>query len=203
MARRSWTRRARRSPSTASDAALADTLVAKDEQGRHSLAWRLIEGWALLGGLVLLGLALMTSVSAIGTFFGAPVPGDFELTEVGIAIAVFAFLPYCQLVGANVTADIFTQALSPRIVGLLEALWALLAFGFGLLLLWRTSAGLLDYRHYEETTAILNFPIWIAFVPAVASLALLVAAAWMSFIAALRRRARRVEATSTRIDDGP
>ena len=51
----------------------------------------------------------MHTWSVIGNQFGMPFPGDFEMTEIGIANAAFAFLPYCQLTGANVTADIFTS----------------------------------------------------------------------------------------------
>jgi TRAP-type C4-dicarboxylate transport system permease small subunit len=51
------------------------------------------------------------------------------------------------------------------------------ALGFSLLLLWRMYEGLLDYRQYVETTTILRIPIWYAYVPALASLALLAVAA--------------------------
>jgi TRAP-type C4-dicarboxylate transport system permease small subunit len=54
------------------------------------------------------------------------------------------------------------------------------ALGFSLLLLWRMYEGLLDYRQYIETTTILRIPIWYAYVPALASLALLAAAALIS-----------------------
>ncbi|MCB1638481.1 MAG: hypothetical protein KDI15_06515, partial [Thiothrix sp.] len=59
---------------------------------------RLIQWWALLGGLLLLVIVLMTSYSAVAGFlFSSPFSGDFELTEMGIAIAAFCFLPWCQL----------------------------------------------------------------------------------------------------------
>lgn len=149
---------------------------------------RLITGWALAGGLVLLALAVMTTWSALaGAVLGRPLPGDFELMELGVAVAAFAFLPYCQLTGANVSADIFTQGLAPARVAMLEMLSAVIALGFSLLLLWRMYEGLLDYRKYVETTAILKLPIWIAFVPALVSLALLAGASWLSVTASLRK----------------
>jgi TRAP-type C4-dicarboxylate transport system permease small subunit len=52
----------------------------------------------------------------------------------------------------------------------------LLALGISTLLAWRTWAGMLDYRQFVETTTILKIPIWTAYVPALASLALLVLA---------------------------
>jgi len=141
------------------------------------LVRRVIEGWALAGGVILLGIAVMTSWSAAsGWLLGNPLPGDFELTEVFVAIAVFAFLPYCQQTDANVTADLFTSGAGPRAIAGFRLFSALLALGVALLLLWRTWAGLLDYREYVETTAILKIPIWWAYLPAIASLGLLVVA---------------------------
>ena len=142
--------------------------------GPSGLAGRVIEAWALLGGIVLLGVALMTTWSAFtGWVFGRPLPGDFELTEVLVAIAVFSMLPYCQQTDANVTADIFTAGAGPRAVAGFRLFSALLALGVALVLLWRTWAGMLDYRQFIETTAILKIPIWWAYVPAIVSLALL------------------------------
>lgn len=142
---------------------------------------RVIEAWALLGGLVLAGIALMSTWSAASSWlFGRPLPGDFEMVEMLVAVSVFMFLPYCQLIGANVTANLFTARAGPWTVALLELLAALVALGFSLLLLWRMYEGLLDYRQYVETTTILRIPIWYAYVPALASLALLAAAALIS-----------------------
>jgi len=149
----------------------------RERPAPSGLARRVIEWWALAGGLVLLGIAVMTTWSAAsGWLLGKPLPGDFELTEVFVAVAVFAFLPYCQQIDANVTADLFTSGAGPRAIAGFRLFGALLALGVAVLLLWRTWAGLLDYRQYVETTAILKIPIWWAYVPALASLALLVVA---------------------------
>jgi TRAP-type C4-dicarboxylate transport system permease small subunit len=109
-----------------------------------------------------------------------------ELVEMLTAISVFMFLPYCQLSGANVTADIFSARAGKRTVAALELLAALVALGFSLLLLWRMYEGFLDYRKYVETTTILKIPIWVAYPWALASLALLAVAA----VASLRKAAR-------------
>lgn len=156
-------------------------------RGRKGLLYRVVEVWALLGGLVLLAVVLMTTWSATsGVVFSRPLPGDVELTELAVAVAVFMFLPYCQLTGANVTADIFTARAGPRTVAFLGLLSALVALAFSVVLIWRMYAGLLDYREYVETTTILHIPIWYAYVPALASLALLIAAAAGSLAGAWR-----------------
>lgn len=156
-------------------------------EGPQGLLRRLVELWALLGGLLLLAIALMTAWSSTSAWlFGKPLPGDVELVEMLTALSVFMFLPYCQLTGANVTADLFTQGAGPRTIAFLTLLGAVIALGFSLVLLWRMYYGLLDYREYVETTTILRIPIWYAYPLALASLALLAAAAVASVREALR-----------------
>jgi len=164
--------------------------------GPVGLARRIIEYWALVGSLLLLAVVLMTTWSVFsGAVFGQPFSGDFELTEIGVAVAAFTFLPYCQLTGSNVTADIFTSGAGPRTVAFLGLLASIVAFGFGIILLWRMSAGMIDYQKYRETTAILQVPLWYGFVPILVSLALLVVASlitiydsWCDFGEAGRNR---------------
>jgi TRAP-type C4-dicarboxylate transport system permease small subunit len=155
--------------------------------GLSGLARIVIEIWALAGGCVLLALVLMNVESVVASaVWGAPFPGDFEMTQVGVAVAAFAFLPYCQLTGANVTADIFTSGVSKRWEAIFALAASLLALGFALLLAWRMWAGMLDQRAYDYTTTILQFPHWIAFIPILISLALLAVAAVMTLSAAAR-----------------
>jgi len=144
---------------------------------------RLTEGWALLGGALLMGIVLMNAYS-IGSdiLISKPFSGDFELTEVGIAVAAFCFLPYCQMTGSNVTADLFTAKAGPFQLMLMRLFAGFVALGFSSLLLWRMWDGLADYREYEEVTGILSFPLWIAFIPCLMSLALLVASCLMTII---------------------
>jgi TRAP-type C4-dicarboxylate transport system permease small subunit len=155
--------------------------------GLIGLARRLIEGWALLGGVLLLAIVLMNTWSVVSlSALGFPVPGDFEMVEMGVAIAAFSFLPYCQLTGANVTADIFTARASPRWVALFSLLAAIVAAFFSVILIWRMSDGMASYVEYEEVTTILGIPLWTAFPPILVSLALLIAAAAITLDEAIR-----------------
>ena len=140
------------------------------------LASRIITGWALAGGMLLLLVVLMNTYSVIGANFGAPFPGDFEMTEIGIALAAFSFLPYCQLTGGNVTADIFTSGASARWIAIFTLAGSLVALAFSLILLWRMYAGMLDQKNYEYVTAILQFPQWLGYIPVLISLALMAVA---------------------------
>ncbi|WP_260293090.1 TRAP transporter small permease [Sedimenticola hydrogenitrophicus] len=126
------------------------------------------------GGLVLLGLAVMTVASIVGRYlFSLPVPGDFELVEIGCAIAVFAFLPYCQLHNGNVVVDFFTLHIHPRTRGRMDSVGSLVFGLIAALLTWRLALGGYDMYRYGEQTMILGLSRWWGFIPIVASLALL------------------------------
>lgn len=157
-------------------------------RGLAALVERVVTWWALGGGLVLLALVAMTVVSVLtNALAGRPFPGDVELTQMGVAVAVFAFLPYAQLKGANVTADIFTMRAPAGAIAIMRFVAALAALGFALLLTWRMALGMQGYRRYAETTTILEIPLWIAFVPILASLVLLMAAALVTVLESRRR----------------
>lgn len=148
-----------------------------------------IRWWAMLGGLITLALSIMTALSAISNIlFDAPFSADYELVKHFIAIAIFMFLPYCQLTGSNVTVDIFTEGMSERGKAAMAAFSSLFALAFSLLLLVQMYGGLLSYLRYRETTPVLGLPLWTAFPPILVSLALLAMASiitlsegWRSF----------------------
>lgn len=137
-----------------------------------------IRYWALAGGIVLVALVVMTGVSAIlNLLFNKPFPGDFEIVKHGVAIAAFAFLPYCQLSYANVTVDIFTERMSERSKSLMVFLASLIAAVTAVVIFRQMWLGMLDYIQYGEAMVSVPIRLWTAFPPALVSLALLFAAA--------------------------
>lgn len=147
----------------------------------HDLVLRICTAWAVLGGLILLGVVLVNVVSVLGSaLINTSFRGDFELTEVGVAIAAFAFLPYCQIAGLNVTADIFTAGASKFWLSVFSLLASLVALIFGTVLLWRMYLGMMDQRLYDATTALLQIPLWWGYAPCLISLALLALASLAS-----------------------
>jgi len=148
------------------------------EPGRFRHVRTLIRLWALLGGFVLAALMLITVASTASLLaIDKPLPGDYELVKHFIAVAIFCFLPYCQLTGANVTVDIFTEGMSERAKSAMLAFSSLFAIIFAVVLLRQMWLGFLDYIRYPETTALLHVPLWTAFPPALISLFLLLIAA--------------------------
>lgn len=160
----------------------------------HGLVLKLCTWWAILGGLLLLAVALMNFASVVSfAVLNKSFLGDFEMTEIGVAVAAFSFLPFCQIAGLNVTADIFTAQASRVWLTVFSLLGALVALGFGWVMLSRMYAGAVDQWTYDATTATLQIPLWWGFAATLPSLALLVVASLTSLIddiAALTRRRR-------------
>ena len=123
----------------------------------------LAKNLAIAGGLVFVGLVVMSIVSIVGRkMFSWPVPGDVELLQMCAAFAASSFFAYCHLVNGDVKVDFFTHNLAPRTIARLDALGSLLVGLFGTLLAWRTAAGALSVMEVGETSAILGVPVWIA-----------------------------------------
>jgi TRAP-type C4-dicarboxylate transport system permease small subunit len=133
----------------------------------------LARAFALGGGAVLVALTGMSVASITGrALLGRPVPGDFELVQVGCGAAIAAFLPYCQLRRGNIIVDFFTARTSPRVQGRLDAVGALLLALVMAVLTWRTAVGTVAVRAGGEVSMIVGFPIWIGYAAIVPSLAL-------------------------------
>ncbi|WP_199559551.1 TRAP transporter small permease subunit [Paracoccus sediminilitoris] len=97
---------------------------------------RIIRGWALLGGVLTMGLALMTSGSAVSNLLiGRLFAAKYQLVKHVIAIAIFMFLPYCQITGANVYVDIFTERMGRRQKAAMAVLFSVLGLAFAVLML--------------------------------------------------------------------
>ena len=119
---------------------------------------------AIFGGLVLCAVTLMIVLSVsgralIGVGLG-PVPGDFELVEIGTAVAVFFFLPWCYLRGGHATVDLVFMHLPPAAQKTEIVISDVLMLVVWLVLTWRLWDGMVEKREYMETTFILQMPIW-------------------------------------------
>lgn len=119
------------------------------------------EGLAVIGGLSLLFVTVFTVLSVVGrTGFDMPILGDQEIVELGCAIAIFAFMPYCQMRAANVIVDFFTARVSPAGRNLLDALMNAIFSGCVLLITWRLAVGGIGAFEAGDNTMFLRIPQW-------------------------------------------
>lgn len=131
---------------------------------------------AVSGGLVLCAMALVTTASVVGrAAFDAPILGDFEIVAIGTGVAIFAFLPWCQLTRGNVLVDFFMAPAPVRVRAFLDALGGLIYLAVAALLTWRMGFGGYDMYRYNELSMTISFPRWTTFPVSVLFLAFLVA----------------------------
>jgi TRAP-type C4-dicarboxylate transport system permease small subunit len=128
---------------------------------------------AILAGLIMTGITLMTCVSLVGrNTTGATLVGDFELTGVAAGAAIALFLPWCQVRRGNIIVDFFTAKAGARTNALLDRFGALL-LGLSLALLaWRAAVGGMSSWTAHSTTMMLGFPEWIVYAAMVPPLVL-------------------------------
>ena len=131
---------------------------------------------ALVAGGVLVLLAVLTVVSIGGRsllWAGlAPIAGDFELVEIGTAVAVFGFLPYCHLHRGHVSVDVLVNQLPTPVFNILTLVGDLAVALMTYVIAWRLWLGLQDKLAYGEATMILGAPLWVGY------LLCFIAAAW-------------------------
>lgn len=162
----------------------------------HRAVELLSRATAIFGGAVLLSLIVLSTLSIIGrelsklghrlaegdglSGLGAmlvasgidEIKGTYELTEAGVALAIFAFLPICQFHGAHATVDVFTSRLPRRVLLWLRAFWEAVLSAVIIFVTLRLYDGMLRYLGNGETTFFLQFPVWWSYAACVAAAAI-------------------------------
>jgi TRAP-type C4-dicarboxylate transport system permease small subunit len=128
---------------------------------------------AVLAGVLLTGITLMTCVSLIGrNTTGWTIVGDFELSGSAAGAAIALFMPWCQFRRANIIVDFFTAKASERTTQGLDRVGALVLAACMGLLAWRSGIGGLNAWKSGSGSMMLGFPEWIVYVFMVPPLAL-------------------------------
>lgn len=133
---------------------------------------RAADSAAILGGLILSALILVTIASIVGRALGGfarlvpgfaifgPVPGDYEIVSMAGAVAVAAFMPLCQMQAGHAVVDLLFRGMGPRRQALFSLIGNLLFVLVGALILRSVLAGAIDKYGYRETTMLLRMPAW-------------------------------------------
>ena len=142
----------------------------------------LAKSCAILAGVLLTAITLMTCVSLIGrNAIGVTLAGDFELTGVAAGAAIALFLPWCQLQRGNIIVDFFTSRASETTNIALDRVGALLLALALALLTWRSAIGGINALETRSGTMMLGFPEWVVYALMVPPMALTAAiAGWQA-----------------------
>lgn len=160
-----------------------------DGQGRkmHKIMMGLARFMAVLGGIALSALIFLTCISIAGRLLNGffhngfmqsllpafsnwmieigvgPVNGDFELVESGVAFAIFAFIPLCQITAGHASVDILTSQFSARVNRFLRMVTETVFAAVLILIAVKLYDGMASKMRYGETSFLLQFPIWWAY----------------------------------------
>ncbi len=153
----------------------------------HHVFMTIAKAMAYLGGLMLVALVFLTCFSVAGRELNSiahtwidvgflpgyahwlldlgvgPINGDFELIEAGIAFAIFAFIPLCQITGGHASVEIFTAYLPTRINRFLGAVIEVVFALVLILIAVQLFSGMLSKVRSGQTTLLLEFPVWWAY----------------------------------------
>ena len=128
---------------------------------------------AILAGILMTGITLLTCVSLIGrNTTGWTIAGDFELTGVATGAAIALFMPLCQLKKGHIIVDFFTAKASESTNAFLDRMGALLVALVFALMAWRTVLGGFNAYDSFSGTMMLGFPEWIVYAAMVPPFAL-------------------------------
>ena len=157
-----------------------------------------VVGWiaralALLGGLVLLLIVGLTCISIAGRAllpldigFGS-IRGIYDMTEIGMAAAIFAFLPWAQYTEAHARVDLLQPLMPPLADRGFGLIWDIAMFVVALVGTWRLWLGMSDKMRYGETTLIAQIPVWWGYAAGLVGGVGFVLVAAFSILRALRR----------------
>jgi TRAP-type C4-dicarboxylate transport system permease small subunit len=137
----------------------ASPLFLRLERATHLLSHALVA----FGGLCLVLASALTALSIVGGLAIRPLPGEIEVVEILCGLAVFAFLPYCQLKRGHVGVDILISAFGPKAMNWTQLIGDIIIAVLIGVVTWRHVIGTLDKFGNGETTPLLLFPVWWGF----------------------------------------
>jgi TRAP-type C4-dicarboxylate transport system permease small subunit len=128
---------------------------------------------AIVAGLLLVFITLMTCVSVIGRdTVGRAIVGDFELTGAACGAAIALFMPWCQAQRGHIIVDFFTSRASEAAKRAMDRMGALSLAVVMALLAWRSTLGGWSAWESQSGSMMLGFPEWIVYSFIAPSLAL-------------------------------
>jgi TRAP-type C4-dicarboxylate transport system permease small subunit len=137
----------------------------------RTIVIRLINGWALFGGVLLLLIVVVTAINAAGftgnaiaRMWGSNVsglPGYEDAVQMLVGVAALAMFPYAQLHKAHASVEVFMQHApdwANRAVSILSGLvLASITLWMGYMLI----QGTIEVRSDNVETTVLGWPVWI------------------------------------------
>jgi Tripartite ATP-independent periplasmic transporters, DctQ component len=138
-----------------------------------SIAMRFARVVALMGGFLMLAVAVLVCLSILGRASAQTgpgkwlglnaIPGDFEIVQMATALAVFAFLPLCQANRGNIIVNTFSTGWRVSTQRIVDGVHDLIYAGFMALFGWLTLIGGREAMDTHTSSMVLALPLWPVF----------------------------------------
>ena len=130
----------------------------------NAWVYRFYRSMAFVGIGILSLIALISVISIVGRaliWAGlGPLRGDFELVEIGSALAIFCFMPWTHLRRAHAVVDLLWGTFSAGFKRVMVVLVDALMLFAWCILIWRMGVATLEHMDTGETTFVLLMPLW-------------------------------------------
>ena len=70
---------------------------------------RLISNFIYIGGAVIVGVMVFTSLNSILRLFNSPIPGDVEIIESAQVVIIYATIACCVITNSHIKIDLFKK----------------------------------------------------------------------------------------------
>jgi len=141
---------------------------------------RIIEYWALIGGVLLILIVAVTSwnvgaftLDRIARIFGSNVgalPGYEDFVRLIISVAALMFFPYCQLKRGHVAVELFVARFSNSFREKIDQTWLVATTGLALFLMYWMIKGVAETFSDGVLSPVLGVPEWPFYIPGIVSL---------------------------------
>ncbi len=161
----------------------------------NALAEFLARILAMLGGVVLFAVIVLTCVSIAGRALLpldiglGPIRGIYDITEIGMAAAIFAFLPWAQMREAHARVDLFQQAIPKKMDQALDIIFNAAMAVVATVGAYRLYLGMQDKLAFGETTLIAQIPVWQGYAASLVGAVCFVVVSYFCTLRAVRRLA--------------
>lgn len=150
----------------------------------------MIELWAILGGIVLMGAVSVTLINVAGFTanvlarpFGGYISGlsGFEdMVTLWVGVVALSFMPYCQLKRGHISVDIFMKSAPGNLQNAMHVISNILMAAIAVFLGVMLYFGMNEARSDGTVTAVLGWDVWVFMAPGIISCGLWAIAAIMT-----------------------
>lgn len=118
------------------------------------------EGLSTFAALVLAAVMMVSVVDVVGRYvFNRPLPGSSEITEILMAILIYAGLPLVSLRRAHIAVDLLDSLTPPAIARIRDVIVNLLSVFVLAIVAWRLWAYADQIRSSKDITEYLKLPL--------------------------------------------